>query len=112
MTRKKATEFPQDLLNLFDDYVHGHIDRRAFLNGAQRFAVGGLTAAGIFEMLRPNYAWSIQVQESDGRIKAENASVQSPQGNGVIDGYFVRPANVSEKLPAVLVVHENRGLKM
>ena len=110
MERKKASDFPQELLNLFDGYVHGRIDRRAFLDGAQKFAVGGLTAAALFEMLRPNYAWATQVAEDDSRIKVETVSVPSPKGNGSISGYLVRPANAQEKLPAVLVVHENRGL--
>ena len=110
MERKKASDFPQELLNLFDGYVHGRIDRRAFLDGAQKFAVGGLTAAALFEMLRPNYAWATQVAEDDSRIKVETVSVPSPKGNGSISGYLVRPANAQEKLPVVLVVHENRGL--
>ncbi len=110
MERKKASDFPQELLNLFDRYVHGGIDRRQFLDGAQKFAVGGITAAALFEMLRPNYAWATQVQENDSRIQAESATVPSPQGNGSISGYLVRPADAAGKLPAVLVVHENRGL--
>ena len=109
MERKKASDFPQELLNLFDGYVHGGISRRQFLDGAQRFAVSGVTAAALFEMLRPNYAWAIQVPPDDKRIKAEYDTVPSPQGNGSIKGYLVRPANTT-KLPAVLVVHENRGL--
>ena len=109
MERKQASDFPQELLNLFDGYVHGGINRRQFFDGAQRFAVGGLTAAALFEMLRPNYAWAIQVQPDDKRIKSEYDTVPSPQGNGSIKGYLVRPAN-GAKLPAVLVVHENRGL--
>jgi len=110
MERKKASDFPQELLNLFDRYVHGQIDRREFLNGAQKFAAGGLTAMALFEMLRPNYAWAIQVPENDSRIKATSASVSSPTGNGSITGYLVRPAALSGQLPAVLVIHENRGL--
>ncbi len=109
MERKKATDFPQELLNLFDRYVHGDIDRRAFLEGAQKFAVGGLTTAAIFESLRPNYAWAQQVPKDDKRIKNEQATVPSPQGNGSIKGYLVRPAGAG-KVPGVLVVHENRGL--
>jgi carboxymethylenebutenolidase len=109
MERKKASDFPQELLDLFHLYVHGDIDRRAFLEGAGRFAVGGLTVAGIFEALKPNYAWAQQVPKDDARIKAEYATVQSPQGNGSIKGYLVRPA-AAGKYPAVLVVHENRGL--
>src|SRR5437867_6277539 len=110
MERKRASDFPQELLNLFDRYVHGGIDRREFLDGAQKFAVGGVTAAALFEMLKPNYAWAIQVQKEDNRIKAESATVPSPQGNGSIKRYLVRPANATGKLPAILVVHENRGL--
>jgi carboxymethylenebutenolidase len=109
MERKKAFEFPQELLNLFDGYVHGGISRRQFLDRAQNYAVGGMTAAALFQMLKPNYAWAIQVSPDDERIKAESATVPSPQGNGEIKGYLVRPAN-SAKLPVVLVVHENRGL--
>ena len=110
MDRKKASDFPQELLNLFDLYVHGEIPRREFLAGAQKVAVGGVTATALLEMLRPNYAWAIQVPENDSRIKAETATVQSPKGNRTISGYFVRPANVAGKLPVVLVIHENRGL--
>jgi carboxymethylenebutenolidase len=109
MERKKASEFPQELLDLFDGYVHGGLSRRDFLDGAQKFAVGGVTATALFEMLKPNYAWAIQVQPNDKRIKSEIVTVPSLQGNGSIKGYLVRPAN-TEKLPAVLVIHENRGL--
>jgi carboxymethylenebutenolidase len=110
MERRKASDFPQGLLTLFDQYVHGAISRRAFLDGAQNFAVGGITAAALFEMLKPNYAWALQVPEQDGRIATETANIASPQGNGRIDGYLVRPSNATAKLPVVLVVHENRGL--
>lgn len=110
MDRKKASDFPQELLNLFDGYVHGRIDRRAFLDGAQTFAIGGLTATALFEMLRPNYAWAMQVPENDPRIKTENATVPSPKGNGSIGGYLATPADTTLRLPVVLVVHENRGL--
>lgn len=109
MERKKASDFPQELLDLFDGYVHGVVSRREFLDGAQKFAVGGITAAALFQMLKPNYAWALQVPADDIRIKAESATVASPRGNGSIKGYLVRPANAS-KLPAVLVIHENRGL--
>ncbi|HKD05563.1 MAG TPA: dienelactone hydrolase family protein [Bryobacteraceae bacterium] len=108
--RKKASEFPQELLNLFDKYVHGEIDRRSFLDGARRFATGGVTAAALFESLRPNYAWAEQVPKDDKRIKADYETVPSPNGNGSIKGYFVKPANATGKLPGVLVIHENRGL--
>jgi carboxymethylenebutenolidase len=110
MERKKASDYPQELLNLFDRYVHGEMERRDFIESAKRFAVGGLTGAAIWESLRPNYAWAQQVPKDDARIKAEYATVDSPQGNGSIKGYLVRPAKASGKLPGVLVVHENRGL--
>jgi carboxymethylenebutenolidase len=110
MERKKASDYPQELLDLFDRYVHGDIERREFLEGAKKFAVGGVTATAIWESLRPNYAWAQQVPKDDPRIKSEVLTVPSPQGNGEIKGYLVRPAKSSAKLPAVLVVHENRGL--
>src|SRR5439155_14181330 len=109
MERKKATDFPQELLNLFDRYVHGEIDRREFLESAKKFAVGGVTATALWESLRPNYAWAEQVPKDDKRIKTESATVPSPQGNESIRGYLVRPA-AGGKRPGVLVVHENRGL--
>jgi carboxymethylenebutenolidase len=108
--RKKASDYPQELLNLFDRYVHGEIQRRDFLEGAKKFAVGGLTATAIWESLRPNYAWAQQVAKDDARIKTEYVTVPSPNGNGSIKGYLVRPAKLTGKAPAVLVVHENRGL--
>ena len=110
MERKKANEYPQELLDLFDRYVHGDIARRDFLDGAKKFAVGGLTAMAIWESLRPNYAWAQQVAKDDSRIRTERVTVPSPQGTGSIKGYLVRPANATGKLPGVLVVHENRGL--
>jgi carboxymethylenebutenolidase len=109
MERKNASDFPQPLLDLLDGYVHGRLDRRQFLRRAQQFATAGVTAAALFEMLRPNYAWAIQVPPDDSRIKTERDTVQSPNGNGAIRGYLARPAKPG-KLPAVLVVHENRGL--
>jgi carboxymethylenebutenolidase len=109
MERKKASDFPQELLDLFHLYVHGDIGRREFLDRAGKFAVGGLTAAALFEMLKPNYAWAEQVPQDDKRIKTESATVLSPNGNGSIKGYLVRPAS-GANWPAVLVVHENRGL--
>src|SRR5258708_14245248 len=110
MERKTAAEFPQELLNLFDRYVHGDIGRREFLDGAKKFATGGLTATAIWESLRPNYAWAQQVPKDDSRVKTENVTVPSPEGNGSIRGYLVRPAKATGKIPGVLVVHENRGL--
>jgi carboxymethylenebutenolidase len=110
MERKKASEYPQELLDLFHEYQHGDISRREFLDRAQKFAVGGMTAVAIWESLRPNYAWAEQVPKDDKRITAGYETVQSPEGNGTIKGYFVRPANASGKLPVVLVIHENRGL--
>src|SRR5215510_66198 len=108
--RKKASDYPQELLDLFHEYQHGEIDRRAFLEKAKKFAVGGLTTLAIFESLRPNYAWAEHVKKDDARIKTSYETVQSPEGNGSIKGYFAKPANASGKVPAVLVIHENRGL--
>ena len=109
MERKAASEYPQELLDLFHEYQHGDISRRTFLDRAGKFAVGGLTVAAIFEGLRPNYAWAQQVPSDDKRIKTGYEVVQSPAGNGSIKGYLARPAQ-GKKLPVVLVIHENRGL--
>jgi carboxymethylenebutenolidase len=110
MERKKASDYPQELLDLFDRYVHGDLDRRGFLDSAKKFAVGGVTATALWESLRPNYAWAQQVPKDDARIKTEYATVPSPRGNDTIRGYLVLPAHAAGKLPVVLVVHENRGL--
>jgi carboxymethylenebutenolidase len=110
MERKKASDYPQELLDIFHEYQHGEIDRRSFLDRIGKFAVGGLTAVGILETLTPNYAWAQQVKKDDVRITTSSETVQSPQGNGTIKGYFAKPAKAAGKLPAVLVIHENRGL--
>ena len=110
MDRKTASHFDQELLNLFDKYVHGAIDRRGFLDGAGKFAVGGMTAAMLLDALNPKFAEAQQVPKDDKRLKTEYLEYASPQGTGKMRGYFVRPANTSGKLAGVLVVHENRGL--
>ncbi len=110
MERKKASDFPQELLRLFDRYQHGGISRREFFDRAQKYAVGGVTVAALYETLKPNYALAAQVPTDDKRIVSSRETVQSPQGNGTIRGYFVKPANAPAKLPVVIVVHENRGL--
>jgi carboxymethylenebutenolidase len=110
MERKKASDFPQEVLNLFDGYVHGRMDRRAFLDQAAKYAVGGMTAAAMLESLKPNFAWAEQVAKDDKRIHTERLDYDSPQGSGKMNGYFARPAKVAGKVPGVLVIHENRGL--
>lgn len=110
MERKQASDYPQELLDLFHEFQHGEIDRRAFFSRAQKFAIGGLTVAAIFETMRPNYAWAQQIPKDDARITASYETVASPKGNGSIKGYFAKPAKMSGKLPVVLVIHENRGL--
>jgi len=109
MERKVASDYPQELLDLFHEYQHGDISRRTFLDRSTKFAVGGLTVAAIFESLRPNYAWAQQIPPEDKRIKVGYETVQSPEGNGSIKGYLARPAK-NGKRPVVLVIHENRGL--
>jgi carboxymethylenebutenolidase len=110
MERMKASDFPQEVLNIFDLYIHGHIDRRGFLDRAQKYAVGGFTAAVMLEMLRPNWALGQQVPKDDPRLRITTVEIPSPQGNGTIKAYVTRPAKATGKLPVVLVVHENRGL--
>jgi len=109
MTRRNAGDFNQELLDLYDGYAHGRIDRRQFLDGAAKFAVGGVTAAALVDALMPNYALAKQVDESDPRISGERIEYESPQGHGAIKGYLVRPAG-GGKRGSVVVVHENRGL--
>jgi carboxymethylenebutenolidase len=108
--RKRASDFPREVLDLFDKYVHGGIDRRAFLDGAAKFTVGGMTAAAMLESLKPTYAWAQQVPPDDARIQVGYVEYPSPRGSGTMRGYMARPANMSGRKPAVLVIHENRGL--
>src|SRR5271168_5368630 len=109
-------KIPLEAVQLYNLFIHGEISRRDFMNGVQRFAVGGLAAAQIIEALMPNYALGQQVSKSDDRIKATYETIPSPQGNGSIKGYFVRPVSADTrsekptKLAGVIVVHENRGL--
>jgi carboxymethylenebutenolidase len=109
-------KLPSEAVELYNLYIHGVISRRAFMDGVQRFAIGGLAASTIIEALMPNYAQAQQVSKTDDRIKATYETVPSPQGNGSIKGYLVRPVSADTrsetvtKLPAILVVHENRGL--
>jgi len=110
MERKKAGDFDQELLNIFDQYVHGQIDRRGFLDRAAKFAVGGMTAGMLLDALNPAFAAAQQVPKDDPRLKTESIEYPSPQGSPKTRGYLVRPASASGKLPGILVVHENRGL--
>jgi carboxymethylenebutenolidase len=110
MERKTANDFDQDLLILFDAYVHGAIDRRGFLDKAKKYAVGGVTATMLLDQLSPNFVAAQQVVPDDKRLKTEVLEYDSPQGDGKMKGYFVLPANAKGKLPGVLVIHENRGL--
>lgn len=110
MERKTASQFDQEVLDLYDDYAHGRLDRRGFLQRASKFAIGGLTAAAILDALSPNYALAEQVAKDDKRIVASYAEYESPKGGGKMRGYLVKPAGLTKKVPAILVIHENRGL--
>src|SRR5580698_4859264 len=109
-------KLPSEAIELYNLFIHGEINRRDFMDGVQRFAIGGLAATAIIEALMPNYALGQQVSKTDDRIKASYETVPSPQGNGGIKGYFVRPVSAdtrsatATKLPGIIVVHENRGL--
>jgi carboxymethylenebutenolidase len=109
MERKTASDFDQDLLILFDAYVHGAIDRRGFLDRAGKYAAGSVTAAMLLDALSPNFAYA-QIAAGDKRVATEYLTYDAAAGNGRIRGYFARPAGLSGKAPGVLVVHENRGL--
>ena len=109
--RLTAQDFDQELLILFDAYVHGDVDRRGFLDKAQRYAKAGMTAAGLLAALSPDFAMGQQVKPDDARLKTEWITIDSPSGNGKVRGYLARPASAgASKLPVVLVIHENRGL--
>ncbi|HKK05636.1 MAG TPA: YghX family hydrolase [Gammaproteobacteria bacterium] len=110
MTRKKASDFDQGLLDLYDRYAHDLINRREFLEKAARYAVGGLSAAALLETLSPRYALATQVKPTDERIDTQYLDYDSPRGHGQIHAYLARPANAAGKVPGVVVVHENRGL--
>ena len=110
MSRMTAKDFHPELLELYDFYAHGMITKRQFLDRAGKFAVGGVTAAALLSMLSPDYALAEQVSFNDETILPEYITYPSPNGNGEVRGYLVRPAGEAAALPAVLVVHENRGL--
>lgn len=110
MERKTASDFDPEVLRLFDRYVHGLIDRRGFLAGAAKFAVGGMTASMLLDALSPRFAEAQQVPKDDVRLAASTVEFDSPRGSGKVRGYLVLPAKPRGKLPGVLVVHENRGL--
>jgi len=108
--RQTARDFDPEVMRLFDQYVHGIIDRRGFLQGAARYAVGSAGAVGLLAALSPKFAAAQQVKPDDARIKTEWLEFESPQGYGKARGYLVRPANSTGKLPGIVVIHENRGL--
>ncbi len=110
LQRQTAQDFDQELLNLYDRYAHGLIDRRTFLDRAGKFAVGGITAVAILETLSPQYAFAAQVPAGDLRVQTEYLKYASPDGNGEMRGLFAKPTGATGKLPGVIVVHENRGL--
>lgn len=110
MTRKTANDFDPKVLKLFDLYVHGDVDRRAFLDRVARLGLGAGVAAAVLEALNPRFAEAEQIKKNDPRIVGQHAEFPSPNGNGTVSGYLVKPANISGKTPPVLVVHENRGL--
>lgn len=110
MKQKQSKAFDQNLLDLFDKYVHGFITRREFLHSASKFAVGGLTATAILESLNPQYAQAQQIAKDDARLQLEMIEYPSPKGSDIIKAYLARPANAKGALPGVLVIHENRGL--
>jgi carboxymethylenebutenolidase len=107
---KQASDFDQGLLNLFDEYVHGDIDRRGFLERAAKYAAGGVTAVMLLDALNPRFAEAQQVKTDDKRVKTSTVELDSPRGSGKVKAYVARPASAKGKLPGVLVVHENRGL--
>src|SRR5207253_8606719 len=116
VSMERTKKIPAEAVDLYTRYIHGEVSRRDFLDGVKRYAIGGLTATAIVDALMPNYALGQQVRKDDERIKASYETVPSPNGNGYIKGYFVRPFSADSrsetpaKLPGVIIVHENRGL--
>ena len=110
MERKTAHDFDQDLLILFDAYVHGGIDRRTFLDRAAKYAVGGVTAVMLLDQLSPKFLEAQVIKPEDERIQQQHLEYASPNGYGTMRGYFARPAGVTGRAPGILVIHENRGL--
>ncbi|MFH1304267.1 MAG: dienelactone hydrolase family protein [Planctomycetota bacterium] len=109
MERKEASQFDQEVLDLYDDYAHGRLNRRDYIKRLGLFAAGGMTVESLLASLSPNYAWAEQVKADDPRIKTETVTYKSPEGNGEMKGLLAWPAK-GKKFPAVLVIHENRGL--
>jgi len=110
MARLTAQDFPQELLELYDYYAHGRISKREFIAMAGKLAIGGMTGATLLGMLSPSYALATQVEFTDPDIKPEYIHYSSPEGHGEVRGYLVKPAKPAGRRPAVVVVHENRGL--
>jgi carboxymethylenebutenolidase len=110
MNRERAQDFDQELLDLYDDYAHGRLSRRDFARRATAFAVGGITVEALLERLSPNYALAQQVKPDDARINTETITYESPKGGGKMRGLLARPKAEDARFPAVLVIHENRGL--
>ena len=110
MTRKTAKDFNPEVLKLYDNYVHGRLSRRGFLQSAAKFAIGAVTAEVLLDSLSPQFAQAQQVRVDDARIKTSYVEYPSPDGYGKLRGYLAQPAHASGKLPTVLVIHENRGL--
>ncbi len=108
--RKSASDYPPEVLELFDGYVHNTLSRRGFLERAAKYAVGGLTALAILDSLQPNFAWAEEVSKTDSRIKVEYVDFPSPKGSNKMRGYLARPSNATGLRAGVVVVHENRGL--
>ena len=110
MKRQTASEFDQEILDLYDDYAHGRVNRRTFFERASKFAVGGITVSAILQSLSPNYAFAQQIAKDDKRFSAGYEEYPSPKGAGKMRGYLVKPAGADLKVPGVVVIHENRGL--
>ncbi len=104
-------QMPPEAIEAYNLYIHGEIDRRSFFDRLGKVTVAGMGVTAMAEALMPNYAAAQQVSPTDARLKTSYETVQSPNGNGSIKGYLVRPANAgTNKLPGILVIHENRGL--
>ncbi|MBM1106217.1 dienelactone hydrolase family protein [Aurantibacter crassamenti] len=110
MKNLKKEDIQQEVFDLYDDYAHNRVSRRLFLDKLSTYAVGGLTVSSLLSFISPDYVKKIQIQQDDTRLKSEYINYDSPAGGGTIKGLLSRPASATEKLPGIIVVHENRGL--
>ena len=110
MKKLKQEEVNPEVFDLYDDYAHNKLERRQFMEKLSLYAVGGVTMSSLLGFIMPDYKSTITVLPDDKRIESDYINYDSPKGGGSIKGLLSTPADMSGKIPGVVVVHENRGL--